>query len=69
MQVSSDGLIIMEKAISENDKLVTILTRKFGIIRAFAKGVKSIKNKNFSSRGCIYALHLLNICKDIFEPA
>ena len=49
MQVSSDGLIIMEKAISENDKLVTILTRKFGIIRAFAKGVKSVKNKNFSS--------------------
>ena len=24
------------------------------------------KNKNFSSRACIYALHLLNICKDIF---
>ena len=26
------------------------------------------KIKNFSSRGCIYALHLLNMCKDIFEP-
>lgn len=49
MQVSTDGLIIMEKSISESDKLVTILTRKFGIIRAFAKGVKNVKNKNFSS--------------------
>ena len=24
------------------------------------------KNKKFPSGGCIYALHLLNICKDIF---
>lgn len=49
MQVHSDGLIIMEKPISETDKLLTILTRDFGIIRAFAKGVKSVKNKNFSA--------------------
>ena len=27
------------------------------------------KIKKFLSRTCIYALHLLNICKDIFEPA
>ena len=27
------------------------------------------KIKKLSSRACIYALHLLNICKDIFEPA
>ena len=31
-------------------------------VRVFLTG----KNKNFSSRGCIYALHLLNMCKDIF---
>ena len=34
-------------------------------VRVFLTG----KNKNFSSRACIYALHLLNMCKDIFEPA
>ena len=33
-------------------------------VRVFLTG----KNKNFSLRGCIYALHLLNMCKDIFEP-
>ena len=27
------------------------------------------KIKKFLSRTCIYALHLLNMCKDIFEPA
>ena len=34
-------------------------------VRVFWTG----KNKNFLSRACIYALHLLNMCKDIFEPA
>ena len=33
------------------------------------KGYLGGKNKKLSSRACIYALHLLNICKDIFEPA
>jgi hypothetical protein len=33
------------------------------------KGIFDRKNNNFSSRACIYALHLLNMCKDIFEPA
>jgi hypothetical protein len=31
-------------------------------VRVFLTG----KNKNFSSRGCIYALHLLYKCKNIF---
>lgn len=33
------------------------------------KGYLGGKNKKLSSRACIYALHLLNICKDIFELA
>ncbi|MFR5465258.1 MAG: hypothetical protein ACLTHR_06040 [Agathobacter rectalis] len=33
------------------------------------KGYFGRKNKKLSSRACIYALHLLNMCKDIFEPA
>ena len=49
MQVSTNGIIILEKDISENDKLVTILTKDWGIIRAFAKGAKKLKNKNFSA--------------------
>lgn len=31
-------------------------------VRVFLTG----KNKRISSRACIYALHLLNMCKDIF---
>ncbi len=33
-------------------------------VRVFWTG----KNKKILSRTCIYALHLLNMCKDIFEP-
>ena len=32
-------------------------------VRVFLTG----KNKRISSRACIYALHLLNMCKDIFR--
>lgn len=46
MQVNTDGLVIKEMSISENDKLITILTRNMGVIRAFVKGAKNIKNKN-----------------------
>lgn len=49
MQVSTSGIIILEKDISENDKLVTVLTKDWGVIRAFAKGAKKLKNKNFSA--------------------
>lgn len=49
MQVNTDGLIIMEKSISESDRLITILTRKYGVIRAFVRGAKNIKNKNFAA--------------------
>ena len=49
MVINTDGLIIMEKSVSDSDRLVTILTRKFGVIRAFVRGAKNIKNKNFSA--------------------
>lgn len=48
MQIKTDGLIIQERSISENDRLVTILTKELGVITAFVKGAKNIKNKNFS---------------------
>lgn len=61
MQINTDGLIIATQTISDNDKLLTILTKDYGVIRAFAKGAKNIKNKNFSalsllsySELCIY---------------
>lgn len=43
MKFSTDGLIIGEMSLGERDRVVTVLTRKKGVIRAFVKGVASLK--------------------------
>lgn len=49
MKLSTDGLVLKEMNISDNDKLITILTRKEGVIRAFVRGAKNLKSKNASA--------------------
>ena len=49
MEIKTKGLIIREQIVSEGDSLVTILTKFNGVIKAFVKGAKNIRNKNFSS--------------------
>ncbi len=49
MQINTDGLVIMEKSVGESDRLITILTRQEGIVRAFAQQAKRLKSKNFSA--------------------
>lgn len=44
MKFQTDGLIIKEQNIGEQDKLVYALTKSHGVIKAFVKGAKSIKN-------------------------
>ncbi len=44
MKISTDGLIIRQQNIGEQDKLVTILTRDLGVVRAFVRGAKNIKS-------------------------
>jgi DNA repair protein RecO (recombination protein O) len=46
MKIQTPGLIIKETNIGENDKLLVILTKDHGIIRAFADGVRRMKSKN-----------------------
>lgn len=49
MQINTDGLILMEKCVGESDRLVTILTRQEGIVRAFAQQAKRMKSNKFSA--------------------
>ena len=44
MIIITDGLVIKETNTKENDKVITILTRDRGIIRAFANNAKKINN-------------------------
>ena len=41
-----NGLVIFDREIGENDKLLTVLCEKYGKIFVIGKGVKSIKNRN-----------------------
>ncbi len=49
MQTTTKGLIIREQTIGESDRLVTLLTADYGIIKAFVRRAKSIKSNNLSS--------------------
>lgn len=49
MQTKVRGLIIKEQTIGESDRLVTLLTDEFGLIKAFVRKAKSFKNQNLSS--------------------
>jgi DNA repair protein RecO (recombination protein O) len=49
MQIETEGLVILEKSVGESDRLVTVLTRQEGVLRAFAQQAKKIKNSKLSA--------------------
>ena len=49
MKLSTNGLIIREQHVGENDRLVTVLTRDRGLMRAFVPGGRSIKGKKHAA--------------------
>lgn len=48
-RITTDGLVVREMNVGENDKLLTLLTRDFGVIKAFSSGSKKISSKKFSA--------------------
>lgn len=42
MQVTANGLVIREKMLSNDNRLLTILTGEYGLVRAFVKSVKKL---------------------------
>lgn len=53
MNIKTDGIILRETMTGEQDRLVTILTRSNGVIKAFVNGARNPKNKNVSSTGLL----------------
>jgi DNA repair protein RecO (recombination protein O) len=37
MRTDAEGLVIMEKCVGDSDRLITILTRQKGVLRAFVQ--------------------------------
>lgn len=67
MQTQTKGLIIREQTVGESDKLVTILTEDFGLVKAFVRRAKTIKSQNLSSTSLFsYADFALYRSKDAY---
>lgn len=49
MAASTKGLVIREQTIGESDRLVTLLTADFGLVRAFVRGAKQTRSRLASS--------------------
>lgn len=49
MATTTKGLVIREQPTGESDRLVTILTADYGLVRAFVRGAKQVKNRLASS--------------------
>ncbi|MBQ7541812.1 MAG: DNA repair protein RecO [Clostridia bacterium] len=48
MLLKTDGLVIREKGTGESDRFVTLLTRDYGVLYAFARGARSLKSEKQS---------------------
>ena len=44
MQITTDGIVIRERNIDDNDRLLTLLTRDRGVINAYARGARKLKS-------------------------
>lgn len=48
-EIKQNGLVIAERELGDNDKLLTILTERFGKLCVIGKGVKSVKNRHMAT--------------------
>ena len=49
MQIATDGIVLKEQPVGENDRLITILTRSDGLVKAFARGAQKLKSKSLAA--------------------
>lgn len=68
MQISTKGLVIKEQTIGESDRLVTLLTADYGLIKAFVRRAKQAKSRlNSATTLFAYSDFVLYRAKDAFS--
>lgn len=45
MRLNTDGLVIRTRNIGEADRLITVLTRQYGVVDAFVRGARKLKGR------------------------
>ncbi len=53
VRLKTQGIIIREQTVGESDRLVTVLTRDEGVVRAFARRAKNYKDSKNSATGLL----------------
>lgn len=48
-EIKQNGLVISERDFGENDKILTVLTERYGKLPVIAKGAKSVRNRHMPS--------------------
>ncbi len=65
---TTEALVIREMDVGESDRLVTLFTRDYGVIRAFASGAKSIRSKKGAATALLtYSSFTVLKKKDTFK--
>ncbi|MCL2507714.1 MAG: DNA repair protein RecO [Oscillospiraceae bacterium] len=49
MILDTDGLVIKVSGTGESDRIVTLLTKEYGVLRAFVRGAKKVKSRSLSA--------------------
>lgn len=52
-RLTTEALVIKQMTVGESDRIVTLLTRDYGLIRAFAVGAEKIKSKKHVATGLL----------------
>lgn len=68
MKITAPGLVIREQSIGEADKLITVLTAKYGLVRAFSRGAKKTKSKKLAATSLLsYSDFTFSKTRDAFS--
>lgn len=57
MSISTDGLVIKVNNVGEYNRVISVLTKDYGVVHAFVHGARSLKNKNSAGSSLLSFSH------------
>lgn len=68
MKITTDGIVIRDRNFQDKDRLLTILTRDRGVIRAYARGAKALRGSMLAATELLsYSRFVLFFQKDRYS--
>ncbi len=68
VKITAPGLVIREQTVGESDRLITVLTAQYGLVRAFSRGAKKAKSKKLAATALLaYSDFTFNKSRDVYS--